>query len=42
MGNTWENSTLEKEEILSAIKKINETTKKIVVIEFICVYLEFY
>ena len=42
MGNTWENSTLEKEEILSAIKKINETTKKIVVIEFIGVYLEFY
>ena len=40
MGSSW-NSTIEKEEVLEAIKKINEITKKYAVIEFICLYLEF-
>ena len=41
MGNSWENSTLEKDEVVSTIDKINGFAKKIAIIEFIGLYLEF-
>ena len=41
MGISWENSTLERDEVISTISKINEITKKNIIIEFIGLYLDF-
>ena len=41
MGNLWDNSLVEKEDVESKIKKINELTKNYAIMEFIGLYLEF-
>ena len=41
MNNSWNNTLVKKEDVKENIKKINEVSKNIIIIEFIGFYLEF-